>query len=238
MSQFTCEQITEAVKRADSLKETIDLALFKFDPEDGTPALEEAKMILKEFDYIFPGSKEFYEYFRNNIGDERLLKSKTTSVPLGGKTISEMRSEFADLNVKLEQSAQDMLRDMEEGKGFSYSNEIKKMNLIMIRPRYFGLDGFTTLGEFYQKAINAGLYLCPPEVGVRYALQSLGEKHWPGSVALERFGEAYPIYRFFAFLGKESGSTVLGKFENDETVIQSERTFLFSLDDPRKDEGK
>jgi hypothetical protein len=235
MSQFTCEQLTEAVKRVNSLKEAVDLALFKFDPEGGMPAMEEAKVILEKYNFVFPGSKEFYDYFTNNIGPEIILEKRTKNMLLGGKTLSELQAELTALSVDRYDFVDQFLQLKRIGYEFNYSKETKRTNLILLQPSDFGFEGWTRIGDLYQKALSLGLYFCPMEVGVRYAIQTLSqERNGPScSVALDQIDSFFYTYDFSHSESDGSPNCFLSKFD-PQIEISDDRVFLFSLDDPRK----
>lgn len=162
MSQFDCEKITSVIFSLEELTPRVDLAINKFEPEDGVVAMEEASKLLGPFSIAGRIGRGSYDFLVSKIGGVEALRQRTVVLETGGMTHERILQGLANHNIL--SYVQGFIRQIIQSDEFKFHlNFPIKMQLIRLKQSELGLDENSSPDEVYDKMKGFGLRFCPPE---------------------------------------------------------------------------
>jgi hypothetical protein len=162
----SCQNITSVIKNLQTLLPRVDLAIQKFEPNEGIKAKEEAWKILKP--YIFRGIFEegTYEYLVKALGSEVELRKRVATIETTGKTGNQLKAELEQLEfdskkVNIGSYVESMLQNSE----FKVTQAGEKIFTLRLQVRMLFCDeNVHSYADIMAKADELGLGLLPHEI--------------------------------------------------------------------------
>jgi hypothetical protein len=175
MNKFDCQNLTETILNLQTLKNRVDLAINKFEPEDGVKAAKDAKEsadLVKVAIEI--GLEEYAELYRE-IYDEDKLSKRRGSVIVGGESVENLchilsRLISEDSVSKIAAHYKEFFKTVDFKRHIKTPEDIQTIKLTV---EELGFNKPVKLNRLYARAKALGLRLCPQDTGLFVLLDPL-----------------------------------------------------------------
>jgi hypothetical protein len=238
MNQNTCENLTAAVKELRTLKSRVDLALDKFEPNDGMAGMKDAIGLIEIYrnrvltDLLKP---EVYDFLVESVGGEEELYSRFRTFTTTGMSNVDVMLQLEAEGVKITDGAHGILMNYGHGRtkpNLKVPTLLLKVKELFPTDKDYSLAYLTRLGNIYQRANEFGLGYLPQEISADLLLSNKD--------LLEKYRSITP-YCEAIIMKKDSPKRLTAGYKNGDIILDSSNCaeiyymelddiFIFSID--------